>query len=99
VIASDIALALLGVAGLLTIVRLVRGPSFADRVVALDTLLLVIVSAVTADAVRTGSDVYIDVLVIAAILAFVGTSFAARFIEARGEQRVPTRRSRGPADG
>jgi multicomponent Na+:H+ antiporter subunit F len=87
-IAATIAFALLGAAGLLTVARLVRGPTFADRVVALDTLLLVVVSGVAVDAARTGRSEFLPVLVLAAIIAFVGTAFAARFIEARGEPRL-----------
>jgi multicomponent Na+:H+ antiporter subunit F len=83
--ASIVAFGLLGLAGLLTVTRLVLGPSFADRVVALDTLLLVVVSGVAVDAARTGRSEFLPVLVLAAIIAFVGTAFAARFIEARGE--------------
>jgi multicomponent Na+:H+ antiporter subunit F len=83
--AAVIAFALLCVAGLLTVTRLVIGRTFADRVVALDTLLLVVVSGVAVDAARTGRSDFLPVLVLAAIIAFVGTAFAARFIEARGE--------------
>jgi multicomponent Na+:H+ antiporter subunit F len=86
VIAAEVALALLAAAGLLCTLRLLRGPTFADRVVALDTLLLVVVTGVAVDAVRTGGTGFLDVLVLAAIIAFVGTAFAARFIEARGER-------------
>jgi multicomponent Na+:H+ antiporter subunit F len=92
--AAVVAFILLAGAGLLTVARLVRGPTFADRVVALDTLLLVVVSGVAADAARTGRSEFLPVLVLAAIIAFVGTSFAARFIEARGEPSAG-----GPAGG
>lgn len=88
--AAWISIGLLTVAGLLVVIRLVRGPSFADRVVALDTLLLVVVTGVAADAARTGRSEFLPVLVLAAIIAFVGTAFAARFIEARGERPAQT---------
>ena len=76
-------LAFLGiaVAGLLCLLRLVRGPSLADRIVALDALLIVIVSGIAVDAARTGEGTYLDVLVVAALLGFVGTVNVARFIE------------------
>jgi multicomponent Na+:H+ antiporter subunit F len=83
------AFVMLGASGLLTVARLVRGPTFADRVVALDTLLLVVVSGVAVDAASTGRSDFLPVLVLAAIIAFVGTAFAARFIEARGEPLLP----------
>jgi multicomponent Na+:H+ antiporter subunit F len=79
-------LAFLGIAvsGLLCLLRLVRGPSLADRIVALDALLIVIVSGIAIDAARTGDGTYLDVLVVAALLGFVGTVNVARFIERRG---------------
>ena len=79
-------LAFLGIAvsGLLCLLRLVRGPSLADRIVALDALLIVIVSGIAIDAARTGEGTYLDVLVVAALLGFVGTVNVARFIERRG---------------
>ncbi len=79
-------LAFLGIAvsGLLCLLRLVQGPSLADRIVALDALLIVIVSGIAVDAARTGEGTYLDVLVVAALLGFVGTVNVARFIERRG---------------
>ncbi len=79
-------LAFLGIAlsGLLCLLRLLRGPSLADRIVALDALLLLIVSGFAVDAARTREGTYLDVLVVAALLGFVGTVNVARFIERRG---------------
>lgn len=81
---AAIAFAGIGVAGLLCVLRLVRGPSLADRIVALDALLIVIVSGIAVEAARTGEGTYLDVLVVAALLGFVGTVNVARFIERRG---------------
>jgi multicomponent Na+:H+ antiporter subunit F len=81
-----IAVAFFGIAlsGLLCLLRLARGPSLADRIVALDALLILIVSGIAVDAARTGEGTYLDVLVVAALLGFVGTVNVARFIERRG---------------
>lgn len=78
------ALALLWLAGALLLVRVVAGPSLADRVVALDGLLVVVVCGLAVTAARTGSDVYSDVAVVIGLLGFLGTAVAARFIERRG---------------
>ncbi|HVL05771.1 MAG TPA: monovalent cation/H+ antiporter complex subunit F [Acidimicrobiales bacterium] len=83
-IVTSVAFLGIAVAGLLCLVRLVRGPSLADRIVALDALLVVIVSGIAIDAARTGEGTYLDVLVVAALLGFVGTVNVARFIERRG---------------
>ena len=81
---TSIVLGALAVAAALCVARLLRGPSFADRIVALDTLLVVVVSGLAVNAVRTESGEYLDVAVVAALLGFTGTSLVARFIERRG---------------
>src|SRR5690606_26773471 len=77
----NVALAMLVFAASLCLVRLARGPSLADRVLALDTLLIVGVIGVGVEAARTRSGVYLDVLLVVALVAFIGTSAAARYIE------------------
>ena len=84
IIATTLALAGLSVAALLCVLRLVRPGSLADRIVALDLLLVVIVSGIAILAARTGRGSYLDVLVVAALLGFVGTVTVGRFIERRG---------------
>lgn len=78
------ALAGLAVAGAMMLVRLVRGPTSSDRIVALDTLLLVIVAAVAVQVARDGDRYYSGVLVVVSLLAFTGTVVVARFLEKRG---------------
>ncbi len=75
---------ILSVSALLCLVRLVRGSSLADRIIALDSLLIVIVSGVAVQAARTGRGTFLDVLVVTALIAFIGTVTVSRFIERRG---------------
>lgn len=79
-----VALVLLAAAGLAITVRVVIGPSVADRVVALDGLLVIVISVLVVDATRTGRTAFIDIAVVMGLLGFVGTGVAARFIERRG---------------
>jgi multicomponent Na+:H+ antiporter subunit F len=78
-------LGVLAVAALLAVVALIRGPSAADRMVALDLLLLVLAGGTAAGAVATGDDTLLVVLVVVTLVAFVGTVAIARIIELRGE--------------
>lgn len=78
------ALVVLGLAGACFFGRLVRGPSLPDRVVGLDGLVMTLVSAIALDAARTGSPLFLDAVVVIALVGFVGTAAAARFIEERG---------------
>lgn len=81
---TNVALATIILSGLLCMVRLLRGGSLADRIIALDTLLVVIVSGVGILAARNNSPIFLDMIVLAALLGFVSTVTVARYIEKRG---------------
>lgn len=81
--AASIALGVLVLAGVLCLIRLIRGPSLANRIVALDALLLMVVSGLAVQAAITGEDTYLDVMVVATLLGFTGTGLIAKFIERR----------------
>ena len=81
---TAVALVGLAVSAVLCTVRLLRPGSLADRIVALDALLIVVVSGIGVQAARTGEGTYLDVLVVAALIGFLGTITVARFIERRG---------------
>ncbi len=83
-VVTTVALAGLAVAALLCLARLVRGRSIADRIVALDLLLIITVSGITVTAVATGSGVFLDAVIVTALLGFVGTVTVARYMERRG---------------
>jgi multicomponent Na+:H+ antiporter subunit F len=83
-VVTDICFALLSAAALLTLVRAVKGPTIADRVVATDLLLTFLVMATAVLAARTGKGTYLQVMLVVAIVGFLGTAMVARFIERRG---------------
>ncbi len=80
----SVAFVLLAVAGIGFFARLLIGPSVADRIVALDGLLLITVSMLAVETARTGDTVFVDAIVGIGLLGFVGTAIAARFVERRG---------------
>ncbi|HEY8943470.1 MAG TPA: monovalent cation/H+ antiporter complex subunit F [Polyangiaceae bacterium] len=71
----------LGVAILLACVRLLRGPSLPDRVVALDLLVSLGIGIVVSLAIAQDEPALLDVAVILAIAAFLGTVAFARYVE------------------
>lgn len=83
-VVTTIVLAMLAVAACLCVLRLLRGPTLADRIVALDTSLVTLVCGIAVLGARRGSGIFLDVLVVVALLGFTGTSLVARFIERRG---------------
>lgn len=86
IVATWIAGTLLAIAAVASVVRVVRGPSVADRMVALDTLLFIGVGGIGVYIVSTGDTTYIAVLVIAVLTAFISTVIVARYIEAETDR-------------
>lgn len=73
----------LGLAVLVTTIRLVRGPSLADRIIALDLILALLAARIAVTSARTGSEFFVPILVGIALVVFVGTILVARFMEQR----------------
>lgn len=80
------ALGLLGGSLLLVLIRLVRGPDLANRVVALDLLSVLGVGIAAAAAVVSGDAVYLDVALMLSLVAFVSTVAFARYAEQGGDE-------------
>jgi multisubunit Na+/H+ antiporter MnhF subunit len=78
------AFCLLAVAGACFLWRAVAGPSLADRVVAIDGLVVTIVAAILVNSIHRDTSAFLDVGLVVAFIGFVGTSTGARFIERRG---------------
>ena len=75
---------ILSIAAVLFAVRLLLGPTVADRVIALDGLLITVVCGVLVRAAERGSALGIDTVLVVALLGFVATGVLARYIEQRG---------------
>lgn len=78
--AADIALAMLAIAMLLCLWRLIRGPSTADRVLALDTLYINALAGLMVAGVRLSDPTFFDAAIIIGMLGFVGTVALAKFL-------------------
>jgi len=79
-----VAMLLLLVGGIGFVVRVVIGPSLADRIIALDGLVVTIVAATILNAIRDDSPRFLDLALAVAFVGFVGATAAARFVERRG---------------
>ena len=82
-IATMIALVLLGLALLISVIRVIIGPTLADRVLALDLLTVVAMGFVGAIAIRTGLTLYLDIAIGLALLGFLATVAFARYMLSR----------------
>lgn len=81
--ASLIALCLLSAALLLSVVRIVIGPTLADRVLGLDLLTIQALGFVGTLAVRTGFFIYLDIAIALGLLGFLATIAFARYLLVR----------------
>jgi multicomponent Na+:H+ antiporter subunit F len=80
----DIALVVLAVTFGLALLRAVIGPSVADRAVAADVALYVVVAAVALLALRSQTGEFIDVVLIATLLGFLATVALGMLVGRRG---------------
>jgi multicomponent Na+:H+ antiporter subunit F len=77
----DAIVVILGVAILLVVIRLLRGPTLPDRVVALDMIATLAAGAIAVYAVREEQPVFLFVAVVLALVMFVGTVAFAFYLE------------------
>lgn len=82
--ATGFALVLLSVALLVTVWRIIRGPTLPDRVVGLDMLVAIAIGLIAVVAIRTGFNLYIDIAIALGLVGFLATVAFARFVLARG---------------
>lgn len=82
-LATDVAFWLVIAGAGLSFVRLSRGPSLPDRVVALDMITIVIVAFCGLYAVLSGDTAFLDVAIVLALIGFLATVALARFAERR----------------
>lgn len=84
--AVDIAFILLMAATGLSFVRMARGPSIPDRVVALDLITVLAVAFSALYSIATDQPAFLDAAIALALVAFLATVAFARFAERRHAQ-------------
>jgi multicomponent Na+:H+ antiporter subunit F len=82
-LAIDITFLMVIFAVLLAFIRLARGPSLPDRVVALDMMTILIVAFCGLFALFSGEAAFLDVAIVMALIGFLATVALARFAERR----------------
>lgn len=76
-----IVFSLVGLGVLFAVIRLIAGPSMADRVVSLDTLNVIVIGIIALLANQFENSLYLDIAIVYAILAFIETITFARYVE------------------
>lgn len=77
------ALYILVLAALLVLIRVLRGPTAADRVVAIDILGILIVGLCSVLTIATGRSWYIDIGIAWALQSFIGALALSKYLEGR----------------
>src|SRR4029450_3783927 len=72
-VVSQTTLATLGVALLVAFIRLVKGPTLPDRVVAMDLIGVLVVGLIVVLAGRSGVRATLDAAIVIALVGFLGT--------------------------
>ncbi len=85
-LATAIALVLLGLGVIGAVIRVVLGPTLADRILGLDVATTLAVGIVAVFAARTGYFLYLDIAVALALVAFLSTAAFARYLLTGGRQ-------------
>ena len=81
---SQITLVTLGVALLVAFIRLVKGPTLPDRIVAIDLFGVLVVGLIVVLAGQSGVRATLDAAIVIALVGFLGTIAYATYVE-RGD--------------
>lgn len=79
----NICFGMLSLAMFISVIRLVRGPSLPDRVVALDLVGVLVVGMIILYDVATQLPVFLDAAIVLALVGFAGTVAFAKYLERR----------------
>lgn len=87
----QISLGCISVSILMNLIRVIKGPSMPDRVIALDSIGINLISVTAVISVMLRTHAYMEVILLIGILSFIGTIAFSKFVE-RG---VVIERNRG----
>ncbi len=79
-------LVLLAASTVIAFIRLLRGPSLADRVVALDLIGLAVVAMVAAYSIHTSQPVLLRAVTVLALISFLATVSFAYYLQRKGHE-------------
>ncbi len=83
--AVQIALLFSALTFLITVFKVIKGPTLPDRVLALDMLVAAAIGFIAVLGIKTGFTLYLDIAIALGLVGFLATVAFARFILARGQ--------------
>ncbi len=92
--AELVALALLSLSLLLTVLRVLLGPTLPDRILALDMLTAVVIGFIAVLGIKTGYTLYVDIAIALGLVGFLSTVAFARYLmtQAKSDEQEPLER-------
>lgn len=81
---ANFALGAVTVSILLVVVRVVKGPTLPDRILALDMLVAVAIGFIAVLGLRSGFTLYVDIAIALGLVGFLATVAFARFVMSGG---------------
>jgi Multisubunit Na+/H+ antiporter, MnhF subunit len=72
---------ILTISVILVFLRLIKGPAIVDRVIALDLIITIGIGIITVYSIRENQKILLDVAIILALIAFLGTIAFSYYIE------------------
>ena len=72
---------IVAIAGFISVLRVMLGPSVPDRVVGVDTLNTLVVAAMVLLGAAYDRTIYIDIAIVYALLSYIGTLAIARYLQ------------------
>jgi multicomponent Na+:H+ antiporter subunit F len=73
----------------LAFIRLLKGPSLPDRVVALDLIAYIVICFIASYTIATGKSAFLDAAIVLALIAFLGTTAFARYVQQAARATKP----------
>ncbi len=80
----NVSLLVISAALVLIVVRIVRGPTLPDRILALDMLIAAVIGFIATMGVKAGFTLYVDIAIALGLVGFLSTVALARFVLSRG---------------
>lgn len=81
----QLALLFLSASFLVTVFKVIKGPTLPDRVLALDMLVATAIGFIAVMGIKTGYTLYLDIAIALGLVGFLATVAFARFIMTRGQ--------------
>ena len=75
--------AIYAICAIVLLLRVFKGPTAADRMVAADSIDVLTVAVLILFSLYTGRGIYLDIAIVVGLFGFLGTVFVAKYLEGK----------------